>query len=454
MNNTFRNDAILEKLSRIIDPDLGADIVSLGFVKKIVISEEQMVSFNIELTTPACPVKDEFKRQAVEAVTELAWVKKVDVTMTSVPRKNPENALKGLSKVKNIVAVSSCKGGVGKSTVALNLAYTLALSGANVGLFDADIYGPSVPTMAMGDIEPLTMDKNFIKPIEHRGVKLMSFGFTQDETAQDQPAILRGPMVTQIINQLLFGTDWGELDYLILDMPPGTGDIQITLGQGIPMAAAVIVTTPQHISFIDVVKGVQMFDSLKVPTLAVVENMNHFMCGSCDKKHFLFGTGAGRRLVEEFGFNNAVSLPIDPELAKSCDTGTPFVMQHPNSDLAKSFKQLSDQLVRDISKMQYGKSKMPDVIYPKEDKVAFEESGQPDILIQPSELRKSCRCANCVDEMTNKPIHKGATFEEVYPVGINRVGNYAIGINWSDGHSSLFPYEQLKQFNLGVTAAA
>ncbi|CAN0900173.1 Fe-S cluster assembly factor HCF101, chloroplastic [Linum grandiflorum] len=254
---------VLKALSQIIDPDFGTDIVTCGFVKDLEVDEAHgEVSFRLELTTPACPIKDMFEQQANEVVARLPWVKSVNVTMSAQPAKPMYAGTlpAGLQTISSIVAVSSCKGGVGKSTVAVNLAYTLADMGARVGIFDADVYGPSLPTMVSPENRMLEMnpEKRTIIPTEYLGVKLVSFGF-----AGQGRAIMRGPMVSGVIDQLLTTTEWGELDYLIIDMPPGTGDIQLTLCQVVPLTAAVIVTTPQKLAFIDVAKGVRMFSKLK-----------------------------------------------------------------------------------------------------------------------------------------------------------------------------------------------
>ncbi|GKV06551.1 hypothetical protein SLEP1_g18429 [Rubroshorea leprosula] len=263
-----------------------------------------------------------FEQQANEVVAMLPWVKKVNVTMSAQPARPVFTGLlpPGLRTISNIVAVSSCKGGVGKSTVAVNLAYTLADMGARVGIFDADVYGPSLPTMVSPQYRLLEMnpETKTIIPTEYLGIKLVSFGFSGQGRA-----IMRGPMVSGVINQLLTTAEWGELDYLIIDMPPGTGDIHLTLCQVVPLTAAVIVTTPQKLSFIDVAKGVRMFSKLKVPCVAVVENMCHFDADG--KRYYPFGRGSGSQVVQQFGIPHLFELPIRPTVCPKINLLTMFV---------------------------------------------------------------------------------------------------------------------------------
>ena len=340
---TIREQEVLGKLSRIIDPDLGQDIVACGFVKNLRVDPEAgTAAFVLELTTPACPVKGEFERAAREYVAELPWVKEVNVVMDAqVPEAPTGQEFPGLSRVANIIAVSSCKGGVGKSTTAVNLAYALAQMGARVGLFDADIYGPSLPTMISPEFPLHEMDPETkaITPVDYEGVKCVSFGF-----AGQGSAIMRGPMVSGLVQQLLTTTNWGELEYLIIDMPPGTGDIQLTLGQIVPITAAVIVTTPQNLAFVDVAKGIRMFSRLRVPCISVVENMAYFEVNG-ERVH-PFGTGSGDRVVADFGVPHLFRVPINPSLSKAGDTGKPFVLEELGSPESLTYSDLGVALVQ------------------------------------------------------------------------------------------------------------
>ncbi len=439
-----RENEVLDTMRGIIDPDLGKDIVTLGFIKDLKISDDGDVSFAVELTTPACPVKEHFKNSCIQAVSALPWVGKVSVTMTAQARK-PAGAAAGtgLAGVENLIAVSSCKGGVGKSTTAVNLAYSLSRAGAAVGLFDADVYGPSLPTMVKPAQTELMQQDDLIIPLEHEGVKLMSFGYVP-KAAGSGAAIMRGPMVSSVINQLLTGTHWGDLDYLIIDMPPGTGDIQLTLAQIIPLTAAVIVTTPQDLSFVDVVKGIQMFETLKVDTVAVVENMSYFVCDNCDKQHYLFGRGAREKLIKQYGFKNTFEIPVVPELSELGDSGQPAVLTIPDHPAAQVYRDICDSVVREVSKLKHGGLLRPSVSYDNEKGVLVNgPDGQH--VWTPANLRRACRCALCVEEMSGKQILQPEDVSEnVYPTGITPMGNYAVAIAWSDGHSSsIYPYNVL-----------
>lgn len=319
----LRSENVLEALRSVRDPDLQRDIVSLDFVKNLAI-EGGDVSFTIELTTPACPVRDEMKAAAIRAVKEAVdGVKSVNVSMTSKVTAH-ENSQKAavLPAVKNTIAVASGKGGVGKSTVAVNLAVALAAEGAQVGLIDADVYGPSIPLMMGITGRPEVRQQRLI-PIEKWGVKVMSIGFLVDPM---QAVIWRGPMASGAVRQFMSDVEWGSLDYLVFDLPPGTGDIQLTLVQTIPLTGAVIVTTPQDISLADARKGFKMFERVNVPILGVVENMSYFLCSSCGHREHIFDNGGGRRAAEELGVPFLGEIPLYTTIREAGDRGVPVVL--------------------------------------------------------------------------------------------------------------------------------
>ncbi|MQL89512.1 hypothetical protein Taro_022072 [Colocasia esculenta] len=434
---------VLTALSQIIDPDFGTDIVSCGFVKDLHIDEAfEEVSFRLELTTPACPIKDMFEQRANEVVAALPWVKKVNVTMSAQPaRPIYEGQLPMcLQSVSNIIAVSSCKGGVGKSTVAVNLAFTLAGMGARVGLFDADVYGPSLPTMVSPENRLLEMnpETRTIVPTEYLGVKLVSFGF-----AGQGRAIMRGPMVSGIINQLLTTAEWGELDYLVIDMPPGTGDIQLTLCQVVPLTAAVIVTTPQKLAFIDVAKGVRMFSKLKVPCVAVVENMCYFDADG--KRYYPFGEGSGSQVVQQFGIPHLFDLPIRPSLSAAGDSGIPEVVADPLGEVSQTFQNLGVCVVQQCAKIRQQVSTA--VAYDKSLKAIRVKvpDSEEEFLLHPATVRRNDRSAQSVDEWTGEQkLQYGDVPEEIEPEDIRPMGNYAVSITWPDGFSQIAPYDQLQ----------
>lgn len=445
-----RQTEVLDSLRHIVDPDLGQDIVSLGFIKNLAIDGSGHVSFTLELTTPACPIKEQFRQQCEDAVRRLPWVTSVSVSLSARSRTGESNPLlarsRGLERVRHIIAVSSCKGGVGKSTTAVNLAYCLHQLGAKTGLFDADVYGPSLPTLVSPVERELFMRNDLIQPLEFEGVRLMSFGFVPSASGGGA-AIMRGPMVTQVINQLLTGTDWGELDYLVIDMPPGTGDVQLTLTQIIPITAAVIVTTPQQLSFVDVVKGIQMFDKLKVPTVAVVENMSYFVCPDNGKTYYLFGQGARRKLVEQFGIRNSFEMPIDPEISRLSDAGTPVVLADPEGPSSRRYREIASAVVREIEKLAHSGFARPRVSFSADRGIVLTLPNGEQRVCTPAELRRACRCAHCVEEFSGKPLLDPASIpESIHPRSITPMGNYAVAITWSDGHSSsIYPYELLMQ---------
>jgi len=348
--------AVLDALRPIQDPDFKRSIVDLGFVKNLRIDGGK-VAFAIELTTPACPVKERFEGEARAAVAKLPGVTSVEVTMTAQTRGSTHASRpEGLEDVKNVVAVASGKGGVGKSTVAVNLALALAETGAKVGLLDCDVYGPSIPLMLHIAGRPQVTPDKKIHPLMSYGLKLMSIGFLAGENA---PVIWRGPMVHGIIRQFLSDVKWGELDYLVLDLPPGTGDAALTICQTAPLAGAVIVTTPQEVSLIDARKGLQMFQRVNVPVLGIVENMAWFVCDGCGKRHTLFGEGGAERAARELGTDVLGHVPLQPDVVTAGDTGKPTVVANPDSPAGREFHAIAGLVARKLSLLN---SEAPPVI--------------------------------------------------------------------------------------------
>ncbi|CAN8072008.1 unnamed protein product [Agarophyton chilense] len=445
--DTDRKQALLDVLSQIIDPDLHQNIVSLGFIKDIALQQVKGmpgifdVSFSVELTTPACPIKDAFQSDCKRLAESLDWVGRSIVSMTaSEPSQQSHQGTGVLDYVNAIVAVASCKGGVGKSTTAVNLAFALSRQGARVGIMDADIYGPSLPTLVEPEDRAVQFADGRIQPLTCEGVKLMSFGYVNPDSA-----IMRGPMIANVLNQLLTTTQWGALDYLIIDMPPGTGDIQLTLSQIVNITAAVIVTTPQRLSFVDVVKGIDMFDKVSVPSVAVVENMAYFVAPDTNKQHYIFGKGHKDRLVEQYGLVNSFSMPIDAELSEKSDSGVPYVLANSDSLIAEEYGKMASAIVREVAKIKFGGSRIPEISFDEESGfiVVRRPKSEHEQRVWPAALRRQCRCALCVDEMTGRVRLKAEDVSEtVKPNNLNPVGNYALSVTWSDGHPSLYPYSR------------
>lgn len=365
--SSINKEAIMNALRNVNDPDLHKDLVTLNMVKDVEIDGKN-ISVTIELTTPACPLKDKIQQDCVEAIKkEIPSAGTISVTMSARVQSGANKRINEiLPGVKNTIAVASGKGGVGKSTVAVNLAVALALDGAKVGLIDADIYGPSIPMMFGITEQPkIYQDTTTGKmiPLENYGVKLISIGFLIEE---DAPVIWRGPMASGAIKQFMSDVNWGELDYLIFDLPPGTGDIQLTLVQTIPLTGAIVVTTPQDVSIIDVKKALRMFQRVNVPILGIVENMSYFLAPDTEKRYDIFGTDGGKKLADELSLKLLGQLPINQNVREGGDNGKPVVFDKPDSEQSIKFFDISRNLAAEISKTNFA-SELPKIEISLED---------------------------------------------------------------------------------------
>ena len=332
-------DDVINKLSTVIDPDLNKDIVSMGMIKDLDLNSGNL-KFTLELTTPACPFNEEIEADVRKAIDELDGINNLDMNVTAkVMEGRSLDADELMKGVKNIIAVASGKGGVGKSTVALNLALALSKTGSKVGLLDADIYGPSIPLMlGMKGTEmnvEMDQEKRKLVPPEYEGIKVVSFGFFAEQ--EHQAAIYRGPIISGIVKQFLVDTLWTDLDYLIVDLPPGTGDIPLTLAQTIPITGILVVTTPQEVASSVASKAIGMFDKLNVPMLGVVENMSYFECSKCNEKHYIFGKGGGEKISEKHNMPFLGSIPLNSGIMEGSDLGKPVMITQPDSPSAKAF---------------------------------------------------------------------------------------------------------------------
>ena len=347
-DGSVTEEKVLEVLKRVQDPDLHKDIVSLGFIRNLKI-EAGNVAFDMNLTTPACPVKDQMRDEAIALVKGLSGVQNVDVKMTAEVRSAPQMDRSALKNVKNIIAVGSGKGGVGKSTIAVNIAASLAVEGAVVGLLDGDIYGPTMPIMLGIEQAPKSINNKMI-PLESAGLRFMSMGLL---VKSDQPLIWRGPMAHRALQQCLFDVEWGDLDYLVVDLPPGTGDIHLTLAQQVPLTGAVIVSTPQDVGLRISMKTLRMFQQTRVPILGIVENMSYYICPHCNSRDHIFGEGGARRAAAELDIPFLGEVPLDLAIRQQSDIGSPIVIAQPNSESAKTLREISRKVAAQVSIRSY-----------------------------------------------------------------------------------------------------
>jgi ATP-binding protein involved in chromosome partitioning len=351
MLDTLSTSSVLEVLKPVQDPELRKSLVELNMIRNVAIAGGK-VSFTLVLTTPACPLRQLIVEDCERAIKTLPGVTEVEVEVTAeTPQQKSLPDRQGIAGVKNILAVSSGKGGVGKSTVAVNVAVALAQSGAKVGLIDADIYGPNAPTMLGLEGASVMVQQGaqgeILEPAFNHGVKLVSMGFLIDK---DQPVIWRGPMLNGVIRQFLYQVQWGDLDYLIVDMPPGTGDAQLTMAQAVPMAGAVIVTTPQNVALLDARRGLKMFQQLGVPVLGIVENMSYFIPPDMlEKQYDIFGSAGGEKTAQELQVPLLGCVPLEIPLREGGDRGLPIVLSDPDSASAKALVAIAQQIAARVS---------------------------------------------------------------------------------------------------------
>jgi ATP-binding protein involved in chromosome partitioning len=347
-----------EALKRVIDPNTGKDLVSTRSARNVRV-EGGDVSVDVELGYPAASQIDGIRRAVIDAL-KAAGAGNVSASVTmKIVAHTVQRGLKVMPNVKNIIAVASGKGGVGKSTVAANLALALAAEGARVGVLDADIYGPSQPTMLGISGKPESVDGQSMEPMENYGLQMSSIGLLIDV---DQPMVWRGPMVTQALQQLLAQTNWKDLDYLVIDLPPGTGDIQLTLAQQVPVTGAVIVTTPQDIALIDAKKGLKMFEKVGIPILGIVENMAVHVCSKCGHAEHIFGAEGGAKMAEQYGVEHLGSLPLDIRIREQADAGRPTVVAEPDSEITATYKDIARKVaIRIAEKAKDMSLKMPTI---------------------------------------------------------------------------------------------
>lgn len=459
MSDNPLHQKVLEALRQVQDPDLGRDIVALGFIKDLK-SCGNDVSFSIELTTPACPVRDQLKDQARRAVlTSIPEVENVTVTMTAQVRQGlgprPDQIL---PDVKNVIPVASGKGGVGKSTVAVNLALALARLGSRVGLLDADIYGPSVPHIIGIEDPPSQGPGGRLQPPAIHSVKVISMAFFQPP---EEATILRGPMLGKMLQQFLVQVDWGPLDYLMVDLPPGTGDVQLSLCQMIPLTGAVVVSTPQDVALNIAEKAIFMFRKLNTPVLGLVENMSGYTCSSCGNHEDIFGEGGAQRYSMKAGLPFLGAIPLSREVRTLSDTGKPVVLSAPDSAPARGFFKAAENMAAQVSVLSMGEgvSDQPipkEITQPGPAHLRILWSDQREDLYSWRDLRINCACAACVSEDTGQRTLDPASIpEDIQGLQTRPVGRYALQVQFSDGHSTgIYTYKHLRRLSQGVAEAA
>jgi ATP-binding protein involved in chromosome partitioning len=457
--SSLNSAKILDALRKLTDPGSGKDFVSLGLIANVRVQDGK-VSFDVYLPSHAESHRDEIRRKAIECVKAVPGVLAAMPNVFAKPKPRVVHGAQAVPGVNHVIVVGSGKGGVGKSTTSVNLAMALLKLGHKVGLLDADIYGPSVPTMlgkgwdkAADGSQAATSDNQLI-PSNMQGLKVISLGLL---IGKDQPTVWRAPMATKMIQQFLLGVKWGELDYLIVDLPPGTGDIQLTLSQQSNITGAVVVTTPQRVAVDIARKGLLMFRHVGVPILGLVETMSGFACGSCGSVTSIFGEGGARALAKEEGVSLLGQIPVDVALVRACDEGEPIVMRDMNSMAAKAYMQAAATLVATIESMTSDpteKDIVPLAVEPMPaavggHRLAIYWSDGQKYIYDARTLRSLCPCAVCVDEFSGE---RKVTLESIAPdVALEKalpVGRYGINLVWSDKHSTgIYTYRYLRELD-------
>jgi len=452
-------NVVLDAIRTIENEYLDADLVTLGCVRDLAIDGE-VVSFNLKLPAPFLPNLKELKEKCEEVVMAIEGVEKVEIKhsweVNRVPSLQNPGTPTSLEKVRNVIAVASGKGGVGKSTVTVNLAYAFANAGAKVGILDVDIYGPSIPGMLGLRDHYLTSEsvqQGSITPVEVHGMKVISMGFLANS---DSPVIVRGPIASQMVQQLLAGTAWGELDYLFVDLPPGTGDIQLTLCQAVPLTGGVIVTTPQEVAYSIAEKGLKMFQQVKIPILGIVENMSHYHCPECGHADNIFREGGGEIAAKKLELPLLGKIPLSSEIVNSMEEGVPLIKKSDESGPSKAYQEIAEKVAAQSSVVVMQESMNPES--PQE--ITITEQGYllvkwmngKENLIPASMLRGDCPCASCVDEITGeKTLDVESLPHDLMISNYGHIGRYAIRFEFSDGHDTgIFDFTRIRK--IGETA--
>jgi len=454
-------DEIKDLLKAVKYPGMSRDIVSFGMVKEVV-QRGPSIEVTLDVPTQDDRVIAQIQQDAEHCLRtehpEFSWeVKALKRSLSAGAAQGfgvPQRVV--LPGVKQVIAVASGKGGVGKSTVATNLALALRASGASVGLMDADAYGPSLPVMYGLSGHPHMTESQQLIPLEFRGIKVMSLGFL---TSTDSPVIWRGPIVTKLIRQFLGGVEWGTLDYLIIDLPPGTGDIQLTLVQSAPIDGALIVTTPQEVALTIAHKGLKMFQEVNVPVIGIVENMSGFVCPHCGAETPVFKRGGGARVAQASGVPLLVAIPLDPAVAGSGDAGVPVVERAPHAQAAQAYRKLAEAVKEQMQRLDQERAAWTavptNIEVTAEGRLKIEWSDGQVSLLAFRPLRAACPCAACVNEHTGERV---LTLDQVpvniRPLEVHPVGRYALSIRWSDGHSTgIYAFRYLRTLDEAVSAA-